>query len=209
MRIGIVGAGEMGKTLAELWANAGHEVALGDPQGSVASADLVERIGSSARGGTVEDAARFGDVIVLAVPFGLADAMPPSSSVAGKVVIDTMNATTETGEDMDLDGRSSSDIVAEQFPDARVVKAFNTIDPDVLRSEGRVSTPSERRFVVFLAGDDGRAKERVSTLIEEIGFTPIDTGLLANGGPLQAPGSNIFNHPMLHAEARRVLWSMG
>jgi 8-hydroxy-5-deazaflavin:NADPH oxidoreductase len=208
MRIGIVGAGELGTTLAELWAKAGHEVAVGDPEGSAASVDVVERIGTSARGVTIEEAARFGDIVVLAVPF-VPDALPPSSSVAGKVVIDAMNAITETGAEMDLDGRASSDIVAERLPEARIVKAFNTIEPSVLRQEQRVSIPSERRFVVFLAGDDGLAKERVKRLIEEIGFTPIDTGSLAWGGHLQAPGSDIFNHPMLPSEAQRVLWLMG
>jgi 8-hydroxy-5-deazaflavin:NADPH oxidoreductase len=209
MRIGIIGAGELGGTLAELWANAGHQVAIGDPQGSVASEDLVERIGSSARGVSIEEAARFGDVVVLSGPFGLPDALPPSPSVAGKVVIDAMNAVTESGEPMDLGGRASSDIIAEQFPDARIVKAFNTIQPNTLRSEARVSTPSGRRFVIFLAGDDGRAKGRVSTLIEEIGFTPIDTGSLAWGARLQEPGSKIFNQPMLPAEARRILSLIG
>ena len=209
MRIGILGAGELGGTVAELWASTGHRVAIGDPRGSIASKDLVERIGSSARGTTIEEAARFGDVVVLAGPFGEPDAFPQPQSVAGKIVIDAMNAVTETGEEIDLRGRASSDVIAERLPDARIVKAFNTIQPDTLRSEGRRSTPSERRFVVFLAGDDGRAKGRVSTLIDEIGFTPIDTGLLAWGGRLQAPGSKIFNQPMLPAEARRVLWLMG
>jgi len=184
-------------------------VAIGHPRGSVASEDFVERIGSSARGATIEEAARFGDVVVLTAPFAEPDAFPPPQSVAGKIVIDAMNALPETGEDIDLGGRASSDVIAERLPDARIVKAFNTIQPNTLRSEGRRSTPEERRFVIFLAGDDGRAKGRVSTLIEEIGFTPIDTGLLAWGGRLQAPGSKIFDQPMLPAEARHVLWLMG
>ncbi len=157
---------------------------------------------------TIEQAARFGDVVVLAIPF-MPDALPSSSSLAGKIVIDAMNAITETGAEMDLDGRASSEIVAERLPDARIVKAFNTIEPSVLRQDQRLSVPSERRFVVFLAGDHGLAKERVKRLIEEIGFTPVDTGSLTWGGHLQAPGSDIFNHPMLPAEAQRVLWSMG
>ena len=208
MRIGIVGAGELGTTLAELWASAGHQVAVGDPQAPAASIDVMERIGSSAQDVTIEQAARFGDVVVLAVPFA-PDALPPSSSLAGKIVIDAMNAVTEAGTEMDLGGRASSDIVAERLPDARIVKAFNTIEPAVLRHEQRRSIPSERRYVVFLAGDDGLAKARVSALIEEIGFTPVDTGSLAWGGHLQAPGSDIFNRPMLPPEAQRVLWSMG
>jgi len=209
MRIGIVGAGELGGALAELWVSAGHQVAIGDPGGSSASKDLVERLGSSARSTTIEDAARFGEVVLLAVPFGAPDSLPPALSVAGKIVIDAMNAISETGENMPLDGRASSDIVAERFPDARIVKAFNAILADTIRSEGRLSVPADRRFVVFIAGDDGRSKARVSTLIEEIGFTPIDTGSLARGGRLQEPGSKLFNRPMLPADARHALQLFG
>jgi 8-hydroxy-5-deazaflavin:NADPH oxidoreductase len=208
MRIGIVGAGELGTTLAELWAKAGHEVVVGDPRGPAPSVDAVERIDAPGGVVTADEAARLGELVVLAVPFEL-DALPAASSVAGKVVIDAMNAVTEDGAEMDLGGRTSSELVAERLPDARIVKAFNTIEASVLRQDQRLSVPSERRFAVFLAGDHGLAKERVKRLIEEIGFTPIDTGSLAWGGHLQAPGSDVFNHPMLPDEAQRVLWLMG
>ena len=207
MRIGIVGVGVLGSTLAELWTNAGHQLALGDPE--PASADtLVERLGPSVQATTVEDAARFGDIVVLTGPFGRAEMLPPSPAVAGKIVIDAMNALTETGEAMDLGARASSAIVAETFADARIVKALNTLEADTLRAEARPSTPREKRFAVLLAGDDSRAKERVSTLIEEIGFTPIDAGSLALGGRSLEPRSKLFGRPFLPAEARRLLQLM-
>jgi predicted dinucleotide-binding enzyme len=204
MRIGIVGAGALGSTLAELWADAGHQLAVG-ASGSPESAALADRLGPSVEGTTVEEAARFGDIVVLTGEFGRAEMLPPAAAVAGKIVVDAMNALTETGERMDLGARASSAIVAESFPDARVVKAFNAIDADTLRAEARRSTPREQRFVVLLAGDDARAKARVSTLVEEIGFTPIDAGSLALGGGALEPGSKLFGRSLLPAEARRAL----
>ena len=208
MRIGIVGAGALGSSLAELWTDAGHQMAIGDPEGLDSTSALAERLGPSVRATDVEEAARFGDIVVLTGPFGRADAMPPASTVAGKIVIDAMNAVTEAGEEMDLGARASSAIVAESLPDARIVKALNTLEGETLLAESRRSTPREKRFAIFLAGDDSRAKERVSTLIEEIGFTPIDAGSLALGGRNLEPRSQVFGRPLLPAEARRLLQLM-
>jgi predicted dinucleotide-binding enzyme len=126
-------------------------------------------------------------------------------AVAGKVVIDAMNALRD-GEAMDLGARVERDRGGD-VPDARIVKALNTLGP-TLRAEARPSTPREKRFAVLLAGDDSRAKERVSTLIEEIGFTPIDAGSLALGGRSLEPRSKLFGRPFLPAEARRLLQLM-
>jgi predicted dinucleotide-binding enzyme len=209
MQIGIIGSGRIGGTLAELWARAGHQIAIANSRGPESLKELVERLGPSAKAMSVEEAARFGEVLVLAAPFRRPEALPPSVSVAGKVVIDAMNPFTETGEIMDLGGKTSSAITAERLPGARLVKAFNTMNSETLRTEGRRSVPKEQRLVIFLAGDDGPAKATVGRLVEEIGFTPIRTGSLARGGRLQEPGSKIFNRPMLPAEARRTLKMIG
>lgn len=205
MRIGIVGAGALGSTLTELWTNAGHQVALGDPRAQETAEGLVERLGPSVQATSVEEAARFGDVVALTGPFGRAEMFPPASAVAGKIVIDAMNAVTETGEAMDLGARASSLVVADSFPDARIVKALNTLEADTLRAEARPSVPREKRFAMLLAGDDARANERVATLIEEIGFAPVDAGSLALGGRHLEPRSTLFGRPLLPAEARRLL----
>jgi 8-hydroxy-5-deazaflavin:NADPH oxidoreductase len=202
MRIGIVGVGEQGAALAELLARAGHQLAVADPRDDVAAKALAERLGPSVLVTTVEEAARFGDGVVLAVPFDR-ELLPPVSAVAGKVVIDATNAVTESGEPMDLGARGSSLVLAEWLPDSVVVKAFNTLDARTLLAEARPSVPRDQRFAVFVAGDNTRANARVSTLIEEIGFTPIGTGSLERGGRLQEPGSKIFGRQMLPAEARR------
>ncbi len=204
MRIGIVGPDERGSVLAELWARAGHQVALGCPR----PPDALEDLGPSVRVTGVDEAARFGEIVVLVGPFGLPELLPSGAAVAGKIVVDAMNAVTDAGEPLDLHGRASSALVAELFPDAYLVKAFNTIDADTLRVESRTSVPREHRFVIFLAGDESRANARISTLIEEVGFTPIGTGSLARGGRFQQPGSKIFRRPLLPADARRVLQTM-
>jgi len=209
MQIGIIGSGRIGGTLAELWARAGHQIAIANSRGPESLKGFVERLGPSAKAMSVEEAARFAEVVVLAAPFRRPEALPPPVSVAGKVVIDAMNPFTETGEIMDLGGKTSSAITAERLPGARLVKAFNTMNSETLRTEGRRSVPKEQRLVIFLAGDDGPAKATVGRLVEEIGFTPIRTGSLARGGRLQEPGSRVFNRPILPAEARRTLKMIG
>jgi predicted dinucleotide-binding enzyme len=207
MRIGIVGAGDRGGALAELWSRAGHQIAVGDAEDPPAAAALAERLSVSVQAMTVEEAARFGEVVVLTPPFGRRELLPPPSAVAGNVVVDAMNALTDAGEPLDL-GKASSVVVAEWFPDAAVVKAFNAMEPQALLAESRPSVPKERRFAVFLAGDNARANARVSTLIEEAGFAPIATGTLSRGGRFQEPGSKLFGRQLLNAEARTAVRMM-
>ena len=200
MRIGIIGTGYLGVTLAELWARAGHQVLVATADAETSS-ELLEQL-SEARVELLpsDEAAREAEVVVLTAPFGTTEALPSPLTVLGKVVIDAMNAGPE-----DDSGASSTELIAERYPQARVVKALNTLPPELLRVEGRRSAPKEQRLAVVLSGDDARAKARASTLIEEIGFTPVDAGSLAHGGELQQPGSEIFGKPMLPAEARVAL----
>jgi 8-hydroxy-5-deazaflavin:NADPH oxidoreductase len=89
------------------------------------------------------------------------------------------------------------------MPGARVVKAFNTTYYKTLASEG--TKPKEGRLAIFLAGDDEQAKRVVAKLIEDIGFAPVDTGSLREGGRRQQPESTIYNKPMTGDEARTIL----
>lgn len=208
MRIGIIGSGSIGATLARLWTTGGHEIAIANSRGPDSLAELVDSLGPLVHAMSVEDAARFGEIVVLAVPFRRAEALPRSDLVMGKIVVDAMNPYAEDGGLLDLAGKTSSAVTAERLPGARLVKAFNTMHWETLASGGRLHVPEDQRLVIFLAGDDSRAKERVSTLIREAGFAPVDTGPLAIGGRLQQPGSKIYNRPMLPAEARRTLATM-
>jgi 8-hydroxy-5-deazaflavin:NADPH oxidoreductase len=92
-----------------------------------------------------------------------------------------------------------------QIPDSRLVKAFNTIYYEHLRTKGNPNAPREDRFAIFVAGNDFEAKATVSKLIEDIGFASVDTGCLREGGHKQQPGSPIYNNPMTAKVARAHL----
>jgi len=206
MQIGIIGSGHIGGTLARHFAKAGHQVGICNSRGPSSLTSLVRSIGPNSCAMTVEEAARFGEIIILAVPWRKPEALPPAHLVAGKIVVDAMNPYSDEGEVMDLGDTTSSEEVARRLPGARLVKAFNTMYYHTLATESR---PRERgRLVLFVAGDDAEAKTTVSRLIEDIGFAPMDTGSLREGGRKQQPGSTIYNRPMTMDEATEVLRSM-
>lgn len=191
----------IGATTARLFAAAGHDVALSNSRGPQSLQELVRDIGPRARAMTVEDAARFGDLVLLAVPWRAPQALPPPDAVAGKIVVDAMNPYSASGGIEDLGGLTSSEHTQRRLPGARLVKAFNTIWYKHLAANGRKDLPVPERHAIFVAGDDGEAKRAVMALIEEIGFGPVDMGPLAEGGRRQQPGSPIYNKPMTVAEA--------
>jgi predicted dinucleotide-binding enzyme len=196
MKIGIIGAGMIGATSARLFAGAGHDVAVSNSRGPSTLQALVDEIGPRARALTVDDAARFGDVVLLAVPWRNPEALPSADTVAGKVVIDAMNPYSEGGGLEDLAGLTSSEHTKRRLPGARLVKAFNTIWYKHLAANGRKDLPEAKRHAIFVSGDDEAAKQVVKQLIEDIGFGPVDLGSLAEGGRRQQPGSAIYNRPM-------------
>ena len=111
-------------------------------------------------------------------------------------------AELESGE------TTSSELLARHLNGARIVKAFNTMNFRPLGSEGRPNAPHAERLAIYLAGDDDRAKEIVAGLIDEIGFAPVDTGNLHEGGARQQPGTPIYNNPMTAEEAEAALTSL-
>jgi predicted dinucleotide-binding enzyme len=152
---------------------------------------------------TVESAAQFGEVVLLATPWRTPEALPSPNLLAGKIVIDAMNHYTSAGAVQDLGNSTSSEEVAKRLPGARIVKAFNTMYFETLRTGGK--TEQKDRLVLFVAGDDAEAKAVVSKLIEDIGFAPVDTGSLHDGGRLQQPGSPIYNKPMIIEQAQKIV----
>jgi predicted dinucleotide-binding enzyme len=205
MQIGIIGAGHIGGTLARLLANAGHDVAVSNSRGPDTLASLVASIGRNLHAETPEGAVKFGDVIVLAMPWRRIDELPPAEGFAGKVVIDAMNPYSATGHVIDLGDRTSSEEVATRMPKARLVKAFNTIYWKTLETGSRLEGPMEDRQAIFLAADDPEAKAVVGKLIEQIGFAPVHTGSLREGGPRQRPNSSLYGRPMTARQARDLL----
>ena len=206
MKIGIIGAGMIGATAARLFVDAGHAVAISNSRGPESLRALIDELGSRARALEVDAAARFGDVVLLAVPWRKPEALPPADAVAGKIVIDAMNPYSATGGIEDLGGTTSTEHTRRRLPNARVVKGFNTIWFKHLASNGRKDLPAAERHAIFVAGDDEDAKAVVKKLIEDIGFGPVDVGTLADGR-VQEPGSPVYNRPMSAAEAQQVLAS--
>jgi predicted dinucleotide-binding enzyme len=203
-KIGIIGAGMIGATTAGLFVDAGHEVAVSNSRGPDTLRDLVAALGPRARALTPADAARWGDIVLLAVPWRTPEALPPAETVAGKIVIDAMNPYLPGGAIADLGTSSSSEETRKRLPRARLVKAFNTIWFEHLRERGRADLPVDDRHAIFVAGDDGEAKKTVMTLIEEIGFGPVDTGSLASGRR-QEPNTPLYNKVMTRREGQALV----
>jgi predicted dinucleotide-binding enzyme len=207
MKIGIIGSGNIGATAAQLFIEAGHEVALSNSRGPETLQTLVEELGGRARALTVEEAARFGDVLLVAIPLGKYMELP-AEAFYGKVVIDAGNYYPERdGQINELDSgeMTSSELMSAHLKGARLVKGFNTIYFKHLASQGDVSLPLEERRAIFIAGDDSGAKEVVAKLIEEIGYAAVDTGFLGEGGRRQQPGSAIYNQELSARQAALVL----
>ena len=207
MKLGIIGAGNIGATLAGLFAKAGHEVALSNSRGPETLQDLVSDLNKNAEGEvqavTAEDAAAFGDIVIEAIPFGHYQDLP-KEELAGKTLVSASNYYPGRDGEIDFGGHTQTGLVASYLSDTTVVKAFNTIYWEHLRDQGDTSKPTNERRVIFLAGDNEAAKREVAGLIEEIGFGPLDTGSLSESG-VQEPGADIYNRDMTVAEARERL----
>ena len=205
MKVGVLGSGRIGAVAARLFVVAGHEVAIANSRGPESLQALVQALGPRAHAMTVTDAARFGDVVLLAVPWHLEAALAPAEVLRNKIVIDAMNPYDPAGGFFDLGGSTSSEIVLRRMPGARLVKAFNTIYYEHLANRGRKDLPLQDRHAIYIAGDDQYAKEIVAGLIRDIGFAPVDTGGLREGGRLQEPDSPIYNETYTSREAHKIL----
>ncbi|HEY7405165.1 MAG TPA: NADPH-dependent F420 reductase [Candidatus Angelobacter sp.] len=205
MKIGILGAGNIGATAARLFIASGHEVAVSNSRGPDSLKSLVEELGPRAHAMSIDDASRFGEVVLLAVPWRTPEALPHPDLLRGKIVIDAMNPYRPDGGFYDLAGSTSSEEVLKRIPGARLVKAFNTIYYVHLAGRGRKDLPATERHTIYVAGDDAEAKRVVAGLIEEIGFAAIDTGSLREGGRMQQPDSPIYNKTYNGREAREFL----
>ncbi len=100
-------------------------------------------------------------------------------------------------------------MLAEHLRGVRIVKGFNTIWFEHLKTQGDVNLPIEERRAIFIAGDDAEEKKTVARLIEEIGFAAVDTGDLRDGGATQQPDTAIYNRNLTASEAQAILGSEG
>jgi 8-hydroxy-5-deazaflavin:NADPH oxidoreductase len=201
MRIGIVGAGMIGQALAVRFAAAGYELILSNSRGPDTLAEVIASIPGGVRAGTVAEAAGFGDLVAVAVPVPAIRQLPPEP-FAGKIVVDANNHYPEPDArvpELDADETTSSELLASLLPNARVVKAFNTIYFRRLLEESRPDLPAGERLAIPVAGDDDEAKRTVIDLIDQIGFTGVDAGTLGESRR-QQPGSPLY---LAYAESRR------
>ena len=205
MRIGIIGAGHIGRTLAGHFVRAGHEVVVSNSRGPETLQDLVSELGARASAATPTEAARSGDVVVVCVPFGRFRELP-ADELAGKIVVDTNNYYPQRDghlEELDDDHTTSSEVLQAHLG-ARVVKALNSMYWEHLRDYGR--PPGDPgRIGIAISGDDTWAKRVVAGLVDEIGFDPVDAGPLANGGRKHQPGAPAYAADLPTAELRALL----
>jgi predicted dinucleotide-binding enzyme len=187
--IGIIGAGRIGQAMAQTALRAGRQVVIANSRGPQSLSSLVQELGEGVSAGTVEDAAA-ADVVVLAVMWSDVPQTVAGLRWVGRIVIDPTNDFDPS----DLDGRTSSEVVADLVAPARVVKGANTFAAAVLGSD-----PHEAggQRVIFLSGDDAEAKSEVGGLFEDAGFFVVDLGGLREGGRMQQAGAPLAGHNLI------------
>jgi len=203
MRIGIVGAGMIGSTLAKLWVEAGHDVRVASRHPDELK-PLVEQLGTRASAGTPQEAATFGDVVMLTVPL---KAVPEvahdlAPALSGKIVLDTGNSYERrdgaAAREASAHPRGSAGWAAAMFPGSRWVKAFNTVYFKTLESEAHRNGD---KVGIPLAGDDPDALETAAALVRDAGFDPVVVGALARGKEFE-PDTKPYNTGMSGQELR-------
>jgi predicted dinucleotide-binding enzyme len=196
MTIGIIGSGAIGTAFARTLSRAGIEAIISNSRGPDSLREQVRELGTSIKAGTREEAAR-ADIVFIAVNWTkLPAALAGLPAWDGRIVIDANNPIeAPLFKPVDLQGRVSSEVVADLVPGARVVKAFNHLRAEVLAGDPR---ENGGRRVLFYSGNDSAAKAEVAELIDRIGFVGIDLGSLAVGGKLaQFPGGPLPNQNLV------------
>jgi 8-hydroxy-5-deazaflavin:NADPH oxidoreductase len=205
MKIGIIGAGQIGGTLTRRLAQLGHEVAVANSRGPSSLAGLAKETGAKAV--TVGEAARAGQVVVVTIPEAKIRDLPKNlfeGAPSDVVVIDTGNYYPR-----ERDGRI--DEIEAGMPESRwvanqlgrsVVKAFNTMNYEKLLELGRPAGPG--RLALPVAGDDARAKQVVLQLVNELGFDGVDAGGLDDSWR-QQPGTPVYDKELDSAGVRHAL----
>lgn len=206
MKIGVIGSGRIGGTLGEFWVRAGHEVVfsartIDEVNALVARLDL----GPRARAGTPREAAEFGEVVLISVPYA---ALPQigrdlADVLKGKVVLETGNPYPQRDGDMAIEARAKGTGVAsaEFLPGVRLVRAFNSVGDVSLRSQANRRPP---RVAIPLAADDAEAMKIASKLVEDAGFEPVPVGPLSRAREFDF-GTRVYGYPLTARELRRDL----
>jgi 8-hydroxy-5-deazaflavin:NADPH oxidoreductase len=204
MKIGIIGAGRIGGTLAKLWSQAGHEVLISSRHPQQLQ-DLARSLGPTAHVGTPREAALFGEVVLVSVPYA---ALPQvgrdlRSELAGKIVLDTGNPYPQRDGEMALEARRKGTGVAsaEFLPGVRLVRAFNAINSGDLAGEAH---RAGERYAIPLAGDDPQALAVAQRLVRDAGFDPVVVGPLARAREFDV-GTPVYTRLMSAAQLKSAL----
>lgn len=189
--IGIIGAGRLGQAMARVAVRAGRTVMLANSRGPESLTSVVSDLGEGVSPRTVDEAAA-ARLVVVAVPWDRVPAAVHDLDWNGQIVVD---ATNDWSAD-DLQGRTSSELVAALVAGARVVKAANTLSAETLGSDPHQGGGQR---VIFISGDDADAKAEVVALFQDAGFAAIDLGDLATGGAMQQ-----IRHPLAGVDLIRL-----
>jgi hypothetical protein len=204
LKIGVIGSGHIGSTIGGLWIKSGHQVFFSSRHPKELK-DLVAGLGSMAQAGSVEQAIAFGDVVLLAVPYG---AVPQigrdyGKALAGKIVIDADNAVASrdgaVADEVERDGIGAT--TQKYLPDARPVRAFNTLSYMIFAKEANRPDP---RMAIPIAGDDAEVVRVTEGLVRDAGFDPVVVGKLADARQFQR-GQVGYGQSLTAAELRQKL----
>jgi len=202
MKIGVIGSGRIGGTLGELWAKAGYDVMFSSLD-LEHDKQLAAKVG--ARAGTPAQAASFGEVLLVSVPYSALEQVGRDyeSSIRGKVVLDTSNPIQSRDGEMAVAARQKGTGVAsaELLKGARLVRAFNSVGYAKLQSEHH---REGERVAIPLAADDERALEVAVRLVKDAGFEPVVVGGLSTAKSFDV-GTPVFGKALTAAELRQAL----
>jgi 8-hydroxy-5-deazaflavin:NADPH oxidoreductase len=204
LKIGVIGTGRIGGNLATLWAKAGHELVLSSRHPEELQ-DLARSLGAKVRVGSPREAAVFGDVVLISVPYG---ALPQIGrdlrrELAGKIVLDTGNPYPERDGEMAEEARRKGTGVAsaEFLPGTRLVRAFNAINYNDLKGQAhRDGDP----VAIPLAGDDADALAVAERLVKDAGFAPVVVGPLSRAREFDV-GTPVYTKLLTASQLRQAL----
>jgi predicted dinucleotide-binding enzyme len=203
-RIGVIGSGNIGGTIGGLWVKKGHSVFFSSRHPEELK-DMIAKLGSLAKAGTVEEAVTFGDVLFIAVPYG---AIPQigkdyAAKMKGKVMLDACNAvSTRDGSVADEVEQNGIGVTTQKFfPGVRIVRAFNTMSYMVFAREANRPDP---KLAIPIAGDDPQAVQIAASLVRDAGFDPVTVGTLADARRFQR-GQPGYGQQVSAAELKQKL----
>lgn len=207
MNVGIIGSGNIGSNLGRHLAKANYQVMFSSRHPEELRS-LAEEVGENARVGSVKEAVEFGEIIILAIPFKyIPDTAKEVGELTNKIAIDATNPYPQRDGKLAEDVLANEEITAsqytaQQFPEAHIIKVFNTIYYVNLRD--KAFAPEGQRMAVPYAGDNVEAKQTIAQLLEDIGFAGVDVGALSDTSIME-PGAALYNKMLSPEEARSLI----